>query len=76
MFATDTLRCSAISQQAHALYDLIDEFDPPQLMICCYQYIPTKVADNENVQVHCYFPMSTLGVAHHVFDHWANIFLG
>ena len=32
--------------------------------------------DSENVQVHCYFPMPTLGVAHCVFDHWTNIFLG
>ena len=24
----------------------------------------------------CYFPMPTLGVAHRVFDHWTNIFLG
>ncbi len=74
----DSLKQSAISEQAHALYDLVYEFDAPQPTTCCYQYIPTqmKVEESENVQVHCYFPMPTLGVAHHVFDHWTNIFLG
>jgi hypothetical protein len=78
VFECDSLKDSAISQQACALYDLVYEFDAPQQTTCCYQYVPTnsKVEDSENVQVHCYFPMPTLGVAHHVFDHWTNIILG
>ena len=78
VFKCDSLKDSAISQHAHALYDLVYEFDAPQPTTCCYQYVSThsKVEDSENVQVHCYFPMPTLGVAHRVFDHWTNIFLG
>ena len=63
------MKQSAISKQARALYDLVYKFDAPQLMTCCYQFVPTqtKVEESENVQVHC-------GVAHCVFDHWTNIF--
>ena len=74
VFECDSLKVSAISQQAHALYDLVEYFDAPQPTTCCYQYVPTKVGDSAHVQVHCYFPMPTLGVAHRVFDHWMNIF--
>ena len=78
VFACDTLKQSAISEQARALYELVNEFDAPQPMTCCYQFVPTqtKANDTSNIQVHCYFPMPTLGVAHRVFDHWTNIFLG
>ena len=74
VFECDSLKQSAISEQARALYDLVYEFDAPQPTTCCYQYIPTqiKVEESENVQVHCYFPMPTLGVAHRVFDHWKH----
>jgi hypothetical protein len=78
VFECDTLKQSAITEQARALYELVNEFNAPQPMTCCYQFVPsqTKVEDTSNIQVHCYFPMSTLGVAHRVFDHWTNNFLG
>ena len=77
-FECDSLKQSAISKQAHALYDLVNKFDAPQPTTCSYQLDPTqkKVEESENVQAHCYFPMLTLGVAHRVFDHRTNIFLG
>ena len=78
VFECVSLKQSVISKQACALYDLVYEFDARQPMTCCYQYVPTqmKVEESENVQVHCYFHIPTLGVAHRVFDHWTNIFLG
>jgi hypothetical protein len=78
VFECNSLKQSAISEQACALYNLVYEFDAPQPTTCCYQFIPTQttVEDPKNIQVHCYFPMPTLGVAHRVFDHWTNIFLG
>ena len=77
VFACDTLKQSAISKQARALYELVNEFDAPQPTTCCYLVLTqTKANDTSNIQVHCYFPMPTLGVAHRVFDHWTNIFLG
>lgn len=75
VFENVSLRCSAISQQACALYDLVDEYDALQPMACCY-CVPTNIANNENLQVHCYFPISTLGVANCLFNHLTNIFLG
>jgi hypothetical protein len=78
VFECDSLAKSAISEQARAMYDLVNEFDAPQPTTCCYQFVPTTatVEDHKYIQVHCYFPMPTLGVAHRMFDHWTNIFLG
>lgn len=70
------LRGTAISLHAHVFYEPVDQYDAPQPTTCCYQHVHTNVGKYEKVQVHSYFPMSTFGVAHCVFDHWTNIFLG